>query len=50
VLLVNLLASLNFANVFFKNEKRLKNKKNFKKRKNVTKKRKNVFLHLWLVL
>jgi len=41
VLLVNLLASLNFANVF-KNKKRLKNKKNVK---NVTKikKVKNVF-------
>ena len=36
VLLVNLLAVLNFANVF-KHQKRLKNKKNVKKR----------FLHLW---
>jgi len=41
VLLVNLLAVLNFANVFFKNKKRLENK-------NVTKikKRKKTFLHL----
>jgi len=36
VLLVNLLAALNFANVF-QNKKRLENKKNVKKRKNVTK-------------
>jgi len=36
VLLFNLLAALNFANVFL-NEKRLENKKTFKKRKNVTK-------------
>jgi len=44
VLLVNLLAFVNFANVF-RNKKRLENKKNVKKRKNVTKieKRKNVF-------
>jgi len=35
VLLVNLLAALNFANVFFKIKKRLENEK-----------RKNVFLHL----
>jgi len=47
VLLVNLLAALNFANVFFINKKRLENKKNVKKRKDVTKikRRKNV-LHL----
>jgi len=32
VLLVNLLAALNFSNVFF-NKKRLENKKGFKKRK-----------------
>jgi len=45
VLLVNLLAALNFANVFL-NKKRLENKKNVK---NVTKILKNVktFLHLW---
>jgi len=36
VLLVNLLAAQNFANVF-QNKKRLENKKNVKKRKNVTK-------------
>jgi len=35
VLLVNVLAGLNFANVF-KNKKRLENLKNVKKRKNVT--------------
>jgi len=35
VLLVNLLAALNFANVFI-NEKRLENKKNVKNVKNVT--------------
>jgi len=38
VLLFNLLAALNFANVFLKTKKkRLENKKNVKKRKNVTK-------------
>jgi len=38
VLLVNLLAALNFANVFCKNKKRLENKKNvLKTYKNVTK-------------
>jgi len=36
VLLVNLLAALNFANVFL-NKKLLENKKNVIKRKNVTK-------------
>jgi len=36
VLLVNLLASLNFANVFL-NKKRLENKKSLKNVKNVTK-------------
>jgi len=44
VLLVDLLAALNFANVFFKNKKRLENK-NRQKRKNrdQNKKRKNRF-------
>jgi len=37
VLLFNLLAALNFVNVFLKTKKRLENKKNVKKRKNVTK-------------
>jgi len=37
VLLVNLLAAVNFANVFL-NKKRLENKKNVK----------NVFLHVWV--
>jgi len=48
VLLVNLLAALNFANVFL-NKKRLENKKTLKNVKNVTKIKKNVknvFLHL----
>jgi len=40
VLLVNLLAALNFANVFLKIKKSLE--KNVKKRKNVTKIKKNV--------
>jgi len=46
VLLVNLLAALNFANVFL--NKRLENKKTLKNVKNVTKIKKNVktFLHL----
>jgi len=50
VLIVNLLAALNFANIFL-NKKRLKNKKNVKNVKNVTK-IKNVksFLHLCLPL
>jgi len=45
VLLVNLLAALNSANVLFLNKKRLGNKKTLKTLKNVTKikKRKNVF-------
>jgi len=42
VLLVNLLATLNFANVFLK----IKNVWKIKNVKNVTK-IKNVFLHLW---
>jgi len=42
VLLINLLAALNFANVFFKNKKRLENKKRQKTLKNVTKIKKNV--------
>jgi len=43
--LVNLLATLNFANVFY-NKKRLENKKNVKIVTKILKKRKNVFLHL----
>jgi len=45
VLLVNLLAALNFANVFLKNKERLGNKKTLKTLKNVTKIKnaKNVF-------
>jgi len=52
VLLVNLLATLNFANVFLKIIERLENKKNVKKRRkrDQNKKRKNVFLHLGLWL
>jgi len=51
VLFINLLAALNFANVF-KNEKRLENKKTLKnvknvKKRNQNKKRKHRFLHLW---
>jgi len=42
VLLINLIAALNFANVFFKNEKRLENKKTLINVKNVTKIKKNV--------
>jgi len=42
VLLVNLLAVLNFANVFFKIKKRLKNKKTLKRDQN-KKKRKRTF-------
>jgi len=42
VLLVNLLAALNFANVF-KNKKRLENKKNVKKRKKRDKNKKNIY-------
>jgi len=38
VSLVNLLAALNFANVFKNKKKRLENKKTFKNVKNVTKK------------
>jgi len=47
VLLVNLLAALNFANVFL--NKRLENKKNVKNVKNVTKikKGKNVFFYIY---
>jgi len=48
VLLVNLLAALNFAKVFL-NKKRLENKKNVNNAKNMTKifkKRKKTFLHL----
>jgi len=50
VLLVHSLAALNFANVFFKNKKRLENKNDVKKPlKNLTKikQRKKRFLHLW---
>jgi len=36
VFLVNLLAALNFADVFLKIKKRLENKKNVKSAKNVT--------------
>jgi len=48
VLLVNLLATLNFANVFFKikNVWKIKNVKNVKNRDQNKKKRKNVFVHL----
>jgi len=49
VLLVNLLATANFANVFL-NKKRLENKKNVKKRKKRDqnkKSKKNVFLHIY---
>jgi len=46
VLLVNLLAALNFANVFFKKNKKTvgksENKKTFKNVRNVTKIKKNV--------
>jgi len=48
VLLVNILAALDFANVF-KNKKRFENKKTLKDVKSVTKIKKNVkkrFLHL----
>jgi len=47
VLLVNLLAVLNFANVFLKIKKRLKNKKTLKNVKNVTKikKRKTFYIY-----
>jgi len=44
VLLVNLLAALNFANVF-KNKKRLENKKNVKKRKKRDKNKKTSMPH-----
>jgi len=44
VLLVNLLAALNFANVF-KNKKRLENKKTLKNVKNVTKIKKTSMPH-----
>jgi len=44
VLLVSLLAALNFVKVFFlKMKKRLKNKKRDQNKKG----KKNVFLHLW---
>jgi len=43
--LVNLLATLNFANVFY-NKKRLENKKNVKIVTKILKKRKKRFLHL----
>jgi len=48
VRLVNLLAALNFANVFKNKKKRLEDKKTLKNVKNVTKIKKNVkpFLHL----
>jgi len=49
VLFVNLLAALNFANVF-KNKKRLENKKNANNVKYVTKILKKRFLHLWLAI
>jgi len=48
VLLVNILAALDFANVF-KNKKRFENKKNVKRRKKRDQNKKNVkkrFLHL----
>ena len=46
MLLVNLVAALNFANVFLKIKKRLENEKNVKNAKNVTKikKRKKRFI------
>ena len=49
VLLVNLLAALNFANVFFLNKKGLENKERYK-RKNATKIKngKKRVLHLWV--
>jgi len=51
MLLVNLLAALNFANFKKKNKKRLENKKSLKnvKRDQNKKKRKKVFLHLWAI-
>jgi len=48
VLLVNLLAALNFANVFKnKNVWKIKNVKNVKKRDQNKKNVKKCFLHLW---
>jgi len=46
VLLVNLLAALNLASVFFKRFENLKNVKNVKKR-DQNEKRKKRFLHIW---